>query len=483
MIHLERYHQVKRFAISRARLLLAGLLLTLSPTAHAMILWSQPGTVHVCNNGKGVDVLHGAIKPQDSNSTSTLYFKFRVDPNSDALLKNATNYIAGFFLFERGEERLGLGNGWEAWGYTAMNVAGGKDGLVDLNSASPDRPPLKYEFVRSGSPKNIAFKVEFNPGHDAHVTVWLNPDLVGDATELSQPTNIVTQFYARATFDEIHIFHQGAGGGWKFSKMLVATSFQDLVVQHFWKQKWFIGLLMGGLLLAVGGIVRFSERKRAQRQIRGLEQEKAVASERARIARDIHDDLGASLTKIHKLAEMMDQKSAAPDAKHLSKSISYTARDAIQTMDEIVWAVNPKNDSLKEMADYLVFFTEDFLRPSGIRCTLDVPLNLPNIPVNADVRHNVFMVVKEALNNAAKHATARHIKFALNCHSSNLAVEIADNGKGFQTAQKTKGGDGLENMRRRINAIGGHLDITTEPGNGTTVRLNVLLSAGRITFK
>src|SRR6202030_2150849 len=136
--------------------------------------------------------------------------------------------------------------------------------------------------------------------------------------------------------------------------------------------------------------------------------------ERARIAQDIHDELGASLTKIHKLAEMMVRHKPEEDnTVNLSKTISNTARDTIQTMDEIVWAVNPKNDTLKEMADYLVFFTEDFLRPSGIDCCLEVPLNLPGIPVTAEVRHNVFMVVKEALNNAVKHAAAGQIRFGL----------------------------------------------------------------------
>ncbi len=118
-------------------------------------------------------------------------------------------------------------------------------------------------------------------------------------------------------------------------------------------------------------MVQLVERRRAQRQIRWLEQERVVALERARIARDIHDELGASLTKIHKLAEMMDpQNGLFENAGTLPKSIANTARDTIRSMDEIVWAVNPQNDSLKEMADYMVYYAEDFLRQTGHRLRL-----------------------------------------------------------------------------------------------------------------
>ena len=134
-------------------------------------------------------------------------------------------------------------------------------------------------------------------------------------------------------------------------------------------------------------------------------------------------------------------------------------------MDEIVWALNPKNDTLKEIANYLVFFAEDFLRPSGIACCLDVALGLPHIPVTAEVRHNIFMVVKETLNNAVKHAKAQEIRFGLNYADNKLTVEIADNGRGF-CIKKTVG-NGLEYMQKRMSAIGGQFHFR----NTQTVRL------------
>jgi len=206
-----------------------------------------------------------------------------------------------------------------------------------------------------------------------------------------------------------------------------------------------------------------------------LEQASAVAAERARIARDIHDELGSSLTKISKLAETMEQKSGTQDHfVTLSQTISGTARDTIQTMDEIVWALNPKNDTLKEVANYLVFFTEDFLAPSGIACCLDVTLSLPHIPATAEVRHNLFMVVKEALNNAVKHSKAQEIRFGLNYADNKLTIEIADNGRGFWLQKTPAGGNGLEYMQKRMSAIGGQFQLHGDPGKGTTVKLEVM---------
>jgi signal transduction histidine kinase len=448
--------------------------MTFSNSARASVLWSHPGSVFVHSNGAGEDILHGAVAPQGTNSSRTLFVKFRVDPYSDAATEAIAFYEAGLFFYEKGAQHLGLGSGWVALAYSAININGGKLGLQDFNSATPDLGK-EWEYVRKGIPKIIVAKIAYLPGHDAHVTVWLNPNLAPGATEINQPTNCVTQFDANATIDEIHLIHKGAGDGWKFSDLAIATSFEDFVRTPFWQRKLFIGLTMGGLLLTVAAVVRLSERRRAQRQIGRLEKESAVATERARIARDIHDELGASLTKIHKLAEMMDQHNALHgNANTFSRTISNTARDTIQTMDEIVWAVNPKNDTLKEMADYFVFFAEEFLHSFGASCCLDVPLNLPGVPVTAEVRHNLFMGVKEAMNNAVKHAAAPQVRFGLDYTANRLTVVIADNGRGFCPDETTVMGNGLENMRRRMNAIGGEFDLKSKPGEGTTVRLQVL---------
>ena len=457
------------------KILLSGILLAFSLSTRAAILWSEPGPVTIRTNGAGKDILHGAIKPQDANSSSTIYFRFRVDPISDAATKSIADFEAGMVFMEKGKEHLGMGNSLGAWAYCAMNVPKSKKGYVDLNSASPE-PGFAWEYIRAGSPKYIAFKVQYVPGEDAHVTAWLNPDLSLGATEINQPANIVVRFEAPATFDEIHLIHRGFGGGWTFSQMVAATSFEDLALPHFWQRGWFLATSATALLLLVAGTVRLAERKRVQRKIQWLERERAVATERTRIARDIHDEVGISLTKISKLTERMNLADEAGTRNETSiQTIAQTARHTIRAMDEIVWAINPRNDTLEEMADYLAYFTEDFLRSTGVNCRLEVPSRLPDIPLTAEVRHNVFMVVKEALNNAVKHAMPRQIRLSLELEQDRLLVEVADDGCGFDLDGNRVMGNGLENMQKRLKTIGGKLHLESEPGTGTTVRLRVPL--------
>jgi len=471
--------EINPFVFNVVRML-AWTLPALPFSAYTSVLWNRPDTEFICNNGKGEDILHGAIKPQDSNSSATLYFRFRVDPIADSATKSIGDYDAGLVFFDRGGQHLGFGSSKMAWAYCAMNVPNSQKGYVDLNSMIPE-PGFNWEYIRAGTHKYIAFRIDYVPGHDARVTAWLNPDLSLSATEIKQSTNLVTRFEANATFDEIHLLHDGPTGGWKFSQIMAGTSFEDLRLTHFWQSRWFLAATSGGLLALVVVTVQLVERRRSHRNIRRLEKETALAAERARIARDIHDELGASLTKIQKLADTMNQNHEFQDnSSPLPKVISDTACDSIRAMDEIVWAVNPENDTLNALADYLVYFTEDFLRQTGIAFTLEVPLKLPEYPIAAEVRHNLYMVVKEALNNAVKHAGARQIKFGLDFTPKQLTVHIHDNGCGFRPDEKKPTRNGLKNMRNRLSAIGGVLDLQSEPGQGTSITLKVILSKNKI---
>ena len=444
--------------------------------AGAVVLWSHPETILVRDNDKGEDLLRGAIKPQNSNSVGTLYFRVLVDPVSDTAGKVIGGFEAGFMLVANGQEHLGVGNADGALAYSALHVPKAPKGFQDLNSRMPD-PPFTYEYVRAGSPRYLVLKIEYVPGQDARVTAWLDPDLSIGATEFNQATNIVVHFEADATFDEFRLVHRGYGGGWKFSRMLVATSFEDLLMPRFWQRGWFLSLCALAVFAIAVSAVRLIERRRAQRQIRVLEQEQAVAAERQRIAQDIHDQVGYSLTKIGKLTEMMrDSGGNTSHQQSLVADISEATRDTIQAMDEIVWAINPRNDTLKDVADYLVFFAKDFLGPTNIARVLDIPLKLPDIHLPVEVRHNLFMAVKEALNNAVKHAQCSQIKLCLELKDEALVViEISDDGRGFEPASVAKVGDGLENMRRRLHEIGGECLLVSTLGQGTNVKLQLPL--------
>lgn len=236
------------------------------------------------------------------------------------------------------------------------------------------------------------------------------------------------------------------------------------VEPFWWETAWFRvagPLVAAGLMLA--GVILFL-RRRYMFQIERLELLRATEKERSRIAADLHDEVGSSLTKIGRLAAKLD------DAE-----ISATARKVVQAMDEIVWTVNPRNDTLDSLAVYLVHYIEDFLRPAGIACEFDVALKGPDVPLSADVRHNLFLAVKEAVNNAVKHAAPRRVRLGLSLHGESLTLIVQDDGCGFVPGTPAAGADGLVNIRQRLAAIGGHVSIASVPGQGTTVTLQVAL--------
>jgi two-component sensor histidine kinase len=192
------------------------------------------------------------------------------------------------------------------------------------------------------------------------------------------------------------------------------ASLAFVVPPYFWQTWWFLALAALTAFGTVGGAIRFVEKRKLQRRLERLERERAIERERARIAQDIHDDLGASLTRITLLSE------SAQDARHGGDAatpeidqIYSTARELTRAMDEIVWAVNPQHDTLDSLATYLGKFAQDFLRVARVRCRLDMPVQLTALPLTSETRHNLFLAFKEALHNAVKHAAASEVRVQL----------------------------------------------------------------------
>lgn len=246
-------------------------------------------------------------------------------------------------------------------------------------------------------------------------------------------------------------------------------------VEPFFWERWYFQLAVLVLFtLSIIAIVRYVSFRRLRNQVRVLEQQAVVHKERARIAKDIHDDLGANLTQITLLSELARQDMAAPEKAggHVDK-ISSTARQVMKSLDEIVWAVNPRNDTLPHLVDYLGQFTLDFLRAPGIRCRLDLPEHPPELSVPADIRHNLFLAVKEALNNIVKHSGARQVRLGVDVSNGKLLVVVTDDGQGFEKPPQDAWADGLRNMRQRMAEIGGDCTIESHAGTGTTIAFAV----------
>src|SRR5208282_5571476 len=232
----------RRSAVSVSPLILLGatgwlgvlLLLGWAIPARGVVLWSDLGATLAHETGPGSDILGGALKRDDASS-DTLYFKFHVAPLSDFTTEE---YFAAFELYAGDTERLGVGNASRAWAYSAFfsPPANGESqdlAYVDLHSAKPEASApgsaSSYEFPRRGTERTIIFKVQYVPGGDDLITVWLDPDLGPGANEVYQPEALTTRFNADASFDEIRLRHGGAGGGWMVSDMAIATSFGDFV--------------------------------------------------------------------------------------------------------------------------------------------------------------------------------------------------------------------------------------------------------------
>jgi signal transduction histidine kinase len=245
-----------------------------------------------------------------------------------------------------------------------------------------------------------------------------------------------------------------------------------------WQTWWFAaGATLAGIG-AVGGTVRYVTRRRLWQKMEHLERQRALEKERSRIAKDIHDYLGASLTRIMLLSQSnsTELEDSRQIAAHLEK-IYLTARELTRAMDEIVWAVSPHHDTLDSLVTYLGKFAQDFLSVAKIRCRLDVPMQLPVWPLTAEMRHNLFLAFKEALNNVVKHASATEVHISLVLAESNFFLSVEDNGKSFDPASSggTAAGNGLTNMRKRMEAIGGKCQIDSVTGKGTTVKFIVRL--------
>jgi signal transduction histidine kinase len=235
----------------------------------------------------------------------------------------------------------------------------------------------------------------------------------------------------------------------------------------------------GGVACLVAGgmfVGRVVASQRLKRRLADLERAHSLERERARIARDLHDEIGAGLTEIAMQADAVRsemQGLASADALHYTDGICRTAVDLVRSVDAIVWAVNPAHDTLDRFAAYLLQSTEQFLDASGLSMRFDVPARLPPLPLDGTVRHRLFLAVREALNNAVKHAGAGTVTLSLRQEGGRLEVEVMDDGRGFDPGAALLGADhdGLANMRQRMQEIGGTCSITSQSGAGTRVRL------------
>jgi len=243
------------------------------------------------------------------------------------------------------------------------------------------------------------------------------------------------------------------------------------VVTHFWQRGWFQITLVSFCVIVAVICLRLLARLTVQSKAQQL-----LQRERARIARDIHDDLGAGLTHLVLLGETA-QKELAGDAKACTQfeRISEVGRKLVGAIDEVVWTVNSQRDSLRDFEIYICRYAENFLRARSIRCRLDVDDEIPQINFDLATRRSLFLAIKEILNNSTKHSGATEVSLGIHVVRETVHVTIADNGKGFDFSTRDLSRNGLTNMAQRMAELGGGCTVTSKPGAGCRIELHAHL--------
>ena len=275
---------------------------------------------------------------------------------------------------------------------------------------------------------------------------------------------------------EFRVMAGGEDGVWRESLPCLKLK----ILPRFWERR---SLQIAGavlLLLAVAGLVRQVERLRTRRKIQAFQTQQALEQERRRIAQDLHDDIGASVSQLMMLGEMANRASATPEVTRQNVArIQEKTRDLARAMDETIWAVNPRNDTLPNLVNYMHSFATEFFDGSPIRFRLDAPMGLPDLPLEVTLRHNIFLAVKEAMSNVAKHSGAKEVWLRVRWDGAILELLIEDDGRGFTLVAGGAEHDGLGNMPARLKQVGGTCVVQSHPGAGCCVRFSVPLAPAR----
>lgn len=255
-------------------------------------------------------------------------------------------------------------------------------------------------------------------------------------------------------------------GIWSTSSASVSV----VVTPPFWMTSWFriLALILFSGLIA--GTAVYLSKQKYRRKLREMEYKMMVDQERLRISRDMHDDLGSRLTQISMMSRLAE---SSPEITNLIKqkfeAISDEAEKVIHNFSEIVWSLNPKNDTLEDLAEFMVQYTENFCRKVQIPCRIEADELFPKIVIPSDARHNMLCVLKEALNNATKYSNCSEISTLITLKDGRFIVNVSDNGSGFNPKEVVRNGQGLRTMEKRMHDISGEWSLETGKNAGTTI--------------
>ncbi len=237
----------------------------------------------------------------------------------------------------------------------------------------------------------------------------------------------------------------------------------------FWRTIWFWVTTAVVLFVIAAGGWRLVESKRMKIEVQKLERQRDLEQERVRIAQDIHDDLGARVTEISLLSSSSRlMPNISPEVRAKFEAVNGLTDDLVRALYETVWSVNPKNDHLGSLVIYTSQMADQMCAVANLKCRFEIP-DLPDeILVTSPIRHHVILAVKEAIHNVIKHAHATEIQLRIQHANGVLSIQVSDNGCGFEPPAKF-GGNGRNNMERRMRSLQGSCSVASQPGTGTKV--------------
>ncbi|PIQ08835.1 MAG: hypothetical protein COW71_09665 [Ignavibacteriales bacterium CG18_big_fil_WC_8_21_14_2_50_31_20] len=246
------------------------------------------------------------------------------------------------------------------------------------------------------------------------------------------------------------------------------------ILPYYWQTFWFKILSAFLIIGLISSFIFYTVQRRYKQKLVKLENEAALERERIRISKDIHDELGASLTKISLLSDLAKMHlTDNPNLEDDLNKISEASRNVALTLDEIVWAVNPKNDTLEKTIFYIIQYIEEYISSTEIEFDIHIPDTIPELFIHAELRQNLFMSIKEAVNNVVKHSNANVLSLIVSIEKFQIDITLEDNGKGIDFGNLNQFSNGLENMKKRIENSNGKFEISNKNPNGTRINIKM----------
>lgn len=372
-----------------------------------------------------------------------------------------------------------------------VKFSGVKQGVSDLGSKQIERGDLSY---KENNLQVEFFGLEFRAGE----TLRYQYKLEGSNADWSIPSEQRSVTFANLSPGSYRFLVRAINSDGIASENPAALSFR--ILPPIWQRWWFIALCVLIVAAFAWAFYRYrlarlrevnfalTEAKLAEENLRKSKEDRLAELEkvRSRIATDLHDDIGSSLTQIAVLSEVAQAQNKDNGTSEPLRKISSVSNELVETMSDIVWSINPTKDHLSDLTQRMRRFASDVLSSKGIVFQFAVAEKDENTIVNTNTRREVFLIFKESINNIVKYSEARHVKIELDVSSEKLILKISDNGKGFNSTlldsrndssanSKTRGGNGLISMRKRAKEMNGYLDIESTENSGTTIFLQLPL--------